>query len=93
MISPADLRRYSADPMAFFGDVYLRPGVPFRSCWTPEQVEFLEAVGPCLLALARRQRPPMRGCWTEAVKGWGKDSLGLWHSLAVAFARRPSWGR
>jgi hypothetical protein len=76
MISPADVRRYSANPMAFFGDVYLRPGVPFRSCWTPEQVEFLEAVGPCLLALARRQRPPMRGCWTEAVKGWGKDSLG-----------------
>ncbi len=82
MINAEAIRRYSVDPTAFFGDVYLRPGARFRSCWTPEQVEFLEAVGPCLLALARRQRPPMRGCWTEAVKGWGKDSLG---ALAIVW--------
>ena len=43
MISPADVRRYSANPMAFFGDVYLRPGVRFdragrrskSSSWKP----------------------------------------------------------
>ena len=75
MIDTATIRRYSADFTIFAGDAYLRPGVPFRSCWTAEQVEFVEFVGPCLLALARRQRPPIRGVWAECVKGWGKDSL------------------
>jgi hypothetical protein len=71
------IQRYAADPMAFFQDVALRPGGPrFGDVMTPEQRDFLEVVSPCLLALAKRQRPPKRGVWVEAVKGWGKDSIG-----------------
>lgn len=67
------LRRYSTNPMEFFGDVSLVPGGPrFGDIWTPEQRDFLMMVSPCLLAIAARRRPPRRGIWCEAVKGWGK---------------------
>ena len=71
-----DLARYAADPMEFFQDVALIPDGPrFGDIMTAEQRDFLAMVSPCLLAIAARQRPPRRGMWCEAVKGWGKDAL------------------
>jgi hypothetical protein len=54
---------------------------------TASQREFLTIIAPCLLAIARRQRPPTRGVWLEAVKGFGKDTLaGLSIAWLVTFA-------
>ncbi|NQT36341.1 MAG: hypothetical protein HQ581_02565 [Planctomycetes bacterium] len=56
----------------------------------PWQREILEAISPCILALARQQTPPRRGVWVEAVKGAGKDCIAsaavLW---AMAFSGSP----
>ncbi len=71
-----DLVQYAADPMAFFQDVFLVPGgVQFSDIMADFQRDFLIQVAPCLLAIARRQRPPQRGLWAEMVKGAGKDTL------------------
>jgi hypothetical protein len=72
----ADLQRWAADPMAFFQDVILvSGGPPFGQLMTGDERQFLATVAPCLLAIARRRRPPTRGVWLEAVKGFGKDTL------------------
>ncbi len=90
-VTPADLRRFASDPLAFFADVSLVPGgPPFGSIMAPFQREFLSAIAPCLLAVARREIPPMRGAWLEAVKGAGKDSLCALSLLwLLAFSPRP----
>ena len=90
-VSAADVRRWAADPMAFFQDVRFVPDGPaFGSIMADFQREFLEVVSPCLLSVARRQMPPRRGIWWEGVKGCSKDGL---CSLALlwllTFSPRP----
>ncbi len=87
-VTAADIRRYADDPMEFFQDVRRIPeGARFGDEMEESQREILSIIAPCLLAVARRQRPPTRGVWLEAVKGYGKDSLtGLSILWLVVFA-------
>ncbi|MHC4405415.1 MAG: hypothetical protein ACYTG0_37690 [Planctomycetota bacterium] len=66
---------YATDPMAFFQDLRLPiAGHPrFGIAMHGYQREALEAITPCLLALAHRRKPPTRAFWLEWVKGSGKD--------------------
>lgn len=91
--SAEQIRRYSADPMEFFGDVLI-PGahgpVRFAEAWADFQVEVFREIAPCLVAVANGQKPKWRGFWLERTKGGSKDSdVGLALVWLLLFSPRP----
>jgi hypothetical protein len=51
-------------------------GAPrFGDVMSSDQRTIVQALAPCIEAVVLRQRPPKRGLWLEAVKGFGKDYL------------------
>lgn len=87
------IRRYKADPMAFFREVRIpRAGgaAPLGRVWAPFQRKMFEAITPCLRAVARGGNPPYRGFWLERTKGASKDSdVGLGLGWLAMFSPRP----
>jgi hypothetical protein len=87
------LRRYVADPMAFFADLIIpgaRGSVRFGDAWGNFQREEFAALAPSLLAVANGQKPPIGKYWWERTKGASKDSdLAVALLWLLAFSRRP----
>jgi len=84
---------YAADPLVFLGDLKI-PGADgpaiFRSIWADFQVDFFKAIAPCLDAVARGRKPPVRGFWLERTKGTSKDSdVGMCLLWLLLFSRVP----
>jgi hypothetical protein len=92
MISAAQIQSFTPGHggfVAFAEDVTLPiGGFPrFGDVMSTEQREIVRALAPCVEAIVLRQRPPQRGLWLEAVKGFGKDYLTALSILYVmAFA-------
>ena len=87
------LRRWSADPMGFFGETIIPTAagdVPLSRVWVDFQVEAFRVVADCLLAVAAGNKPPYRGIWVERTKGGSKDSdVALALLWLLLFTRRP----
>lgn len=88
-----DIRRYAADPMAFFADTIIPAGgvnVRLGDVWADFQRDAFAVLSDCLKAIAVGKRPPYRGLWLERTKGASKDSdVGLALIWLLMFARCP----
>ena len=87
------IRAYASDPARFVGDLLLtsaRGVTRFGEVMAPHQREWIAALAPAMLAVARGSKPPTSRYWIEASKGTAKDTtlaaVVLW---LLAFATRP----
>jgi phage terminase large subunit-like protein len=93
MPTPAELKQYAGDPMAFFRALIIpaaRGKAPFAEVMADFQRERFEALAPSLLALAHGKEPPIGRFWLEGTKGCSKDgdlaAVVIW---LVAFSGSP----
>lgn len=93
MPTQAEVMRYATDPAAFLAGLVLQSarGVArFGDVMAPHQREWIAALAPAVLAVARGEQPPKNRFWLEASKGTAKDTtlaaVVLW---LLAFAGRP----
>ena len=92
-VTAEDIRRYAADPMAFFSEAIIPIGggdAVLSTVWADWQQDAFREMAVCVKAVAVGQKPPHRGLWLERTKGASKDSdVGLALLWLLMFARRP----
>jgi phage terminase large subunit-like protein len=76
MPTAKQIREYAANPAAFLADLRIPAATParFADLMARHQREWIAALAPSLLALARGQKPPIGRFWLEATKGAAKDT-------------------
>lgn len=93
MPTTKQIRAYSADPAAFLADLRIPVAgrvARFGDVAAPHQREWIAALAPSLLAVARGQMPPMGRFWFEATKGAAKDTtLAACLLWLLPFSARP----
>lgn len=84
------LRKFASDPFLFVSSLPFGNGKTFGEMMVPHHREWLDALCPAVLALAKGEKPEAGRVWMEATKGAAKDTvlaaLMLW---LLAFSRRP----
>jgi hypothetical protein len=88
------LSKYSADFTAFCRDMVVQIGGKFRrlgDVWDDKQRCLIEKVAPSAHAVIRGDVPPIKRCYVNATKGYGKDMLcTLFLMYVLMFAQRPT---